>query len=119
MSTSALGLSRNDFDKIMLAPVTPVVTNNGLYPMAQQMAPGFAAAMSQPNYSSDSLTTMISMRLRSRREDFFDHWHAHKIGDERVVLFIVHKGQEVVLSDPWPLFPSDTLITQLRLLEGK
>ncbi len=62
---------------------------------------------------------MISMRLRSRREDFFDHWHAHKIGDERVVLFIVHKGQEVVLSDPWPLFPSDTLITQLRLLEGK
>lgn len=36
----------------------------------------------------------------------------------RVVVFAVIGGKDVVLYDDESLFPSDTLITQLRLLEG-
>lgn len=36
----------------------------------------------------------------------------------RVVVFAVIDGKDVILYDDESLFPSDTLITQLRLLEG-
>lgn len=36
----------------------------------------------------------------------------------RVVVFAVIGGKDVVLYDDESIFPSDTLITQLRLLEG-
>lgn len=35
---------------------------------------------------------------------------------DKVVLFLIHKDEPIVLHDDGPLFPSDALITQLRLL---
>jgi hypothetical protein len=65
---------------------------------------------------SSELEKMVSMRLRSARSSFFDHWHMHKYGD-KVFVVIFNDGQCVHIEDTWPLFPSDALITQLRLLE--
>jgi hypothetical protein len=61
---------------------------------------------------------MVHMRLRSAPASFFDHWHMHRVGDEKVIVLIINKGVSTILEDEWPLFPSDALITKLRLLEN-
>ena len=71
-------------------------------------------------YSPETLANMVRMRLRSKPESYFEHWHFHKTlrkGDELVIGLIVQDGVVTVLEDAWALFPSDQLITQLRLLE--
>ena len=45
----------------------------------------------------------------------FQHLDTAWIG-EKVFVFVVQKGTPVVLEDPSSLFPSDTLVTALRLL---
>lgn len=68
-------------------------------------------------YSSSKLEEMMRMRLRSARSAFFKHWHAFKDG-ETVHVMVVNNGQSVLLKDDFSLFPSDQLITALRLLEN-
>jgi hypothetical protein len=75
------------------------------------------AGIESVTYTSAKLEDMIRMRLRSAPGSFFDHWHAYKAKDDKVVVLVVNNGAHVVLEDEWPLFPSDALITQLRLLE--
>lgn len=90
---------------------------------ALPLAPGTAPPRATPdpnftNYSSDDLAQMVSMRLRSARESYFRHWHFHKVGEKVVILVIPNvSGEHVVLEDDFSLFPSDALITALRLLE--
>jgi hypothetical protein len=58
----------------------------------------------------------LNMRMRWDRvpfEAFFTHYITAK---EEVVLFIVYKDTAITLTDPAAMFPSDALITQLRLL---
>ena len=79
-----------------------------------------AAPMSDVQYSSDKLAQMVGMRLRTPPGAYFGNWHFHKTtrdGEEVVYCFIVNDGRATVLEDGWPLFPSDELITKLRLLE--
>jgi hypothetical protein len=63
--------------------------------------------------------SMIAMRLRLEDGmkwpfDFLEtHWH-----DDTVYVFLVANGKPVMLQDDAGLFPSDTLITQLRLIHG-
>jgi hypothetical protein len=68
-------------------------------------------------YSSTQLEEMVRMRLRSADGSYFKRWHMHKINDEKVIVLVVTDDRHVVLEDEWPLFPSDRLITALRLLE--
>jgi hypothetical protein len=69
-------------------------------------------------YNSDELAEMVSMRLRSAKSSFFQHWHMHRTDNgEKVIILIVDDNKHVTLEDEWPLFPSDALITKLRLLE--
>lgn len=79
------------------------------------------ASMAGTNaYSPETLANMVRMRLRSKPESYFEHWHFHKTlrkGDELVIGLIIQDGMVTVLEDAWALFPSDQLITQLRLLE--
>jgi hypothetical protein len=61
---------------------------------------------------------MISMRLHMHEGQAFPfHLHAHLDGD-MVYVFVVCNGKPVVIEDPWLMFPSDQLISQLRLLYG-
>lgn len=46
----------------------------------------------------------------------FDHVSLH-VGSEKVFVFIVTAGKQVTIEDEIKLFPSDTLITQLKMLE--
>jgi hypothetical protein len=64
-----------------------------------------------------SLMEMISMRLFGGRPDKlpFPFAQAHKAG-ERVFIFIVKGDEGMMLEDEAKMFPSDGLVTQLRLL---
>jgi hypothetical protein len=62
---------------------------------------------------------MIGMRMRIPDGALmpFEFIKTHDTG-EKVMVFLVTKGQAVTLEDNSDLFPSDKLITQLRLLAG-
>lgn len=74
---------------------------------------------------SANLVRMICMRMRWQTQEGmlpnipFDHIYAARVGDDKVAIFLVNHGQWSVLEDGWDLFPSDTLVTQLRLITGK
>jgi hypothetical protein len=57
---------------------------------------------------------MILMRLHVSSFPF-EFINAHLSG-EVVHVFVITEGKPVVFSDDYPLFPSDKLITQLRLI---
>lgn len=46
----------------------------------------------------------------------FEHMSVH-LNAEKAIIFIVCNKQPVTLTDDLPLFPSDALVTQLRMLE--
>ena len=61
---------------------------------------------------------LVAMRLRLREgENMPFQYFATALAGDKVFVFVVQDGQAVVLEDDAPLFPSDKLITQLRLLE--
>lgn len=61
---------------------------------------------------------MLAMRLRIKEGDLwgFDHIDT-ALGKEKVFVFILQDDKAAVLEDDLGLFPSDTLITQLRLIQ--
>lgn len=78
------------------------------------------ARMAPPNYfdPASRLVSMIGMRLRIQEGARIpcDFITAHEAGD-KVFVFVVHNGQPLVIEDDKDLFPSDKLVTQLRLLQ--
>jgi hypothetical protein len=66
-----------------------------------------------------SLLAMIGSRMRWDPEAMlpFDVIAPHRINEEQVAVFIVVSGRALIIHDDANLFPSDTLVTQLRLLE--
>lgn len=66
----------------------------------------------------DNRKSMIAMRLRLTDgvKWPFDFLETH-LHEERVLVFLVVGGKPVMLEDDANLFPSDTLITQLRLIQ--
>lgn len=61
--------------------------------------------------------TMLGMRLHLREGEAmpFDSIHT-SLGKEKVFVFVVQNDQAVTLEDERHMFPSDTLVTQLRLI---
>lgn len=60
---------------------------------------------------------MLAMRLRIKEGEQFPFDHIDTaLGKEKVFVFIMQNDQAVVLEDDPFLFPSDTLMTQLRLI---
>jgi hypothetical protein len=45
--------------------------------------------------------------------------HTHKLNDQTAVVFVIHQGKALVIEDDLNLYPSDALVTQLRLLGDK
>lgn len=92
-------------------------------PLSSWSAANYGHLPIKNSYSPD-LTSMIKMRMHRglglQEGAIFplDHIHAHKINDEKVAVLVVHKGQATLIEDDNSLFPSDTLVTQLRLLIG-
>lgn len=70
-------------------------------------------------YSQIPFTPMQKILMRMNTPigvKAFDFIEATKLDDERMVVFVAHKGQATIIEDGADLFPSDTLITQLRML---
>jgi len=71
--------------------------------------------------------SMLAMRMKwgmySKNYDYgsakvpFQHISVHA-GNEKVFVFVVVSGKSVTIEDDPKLFPSDTLITQLTMLEA-
>lgn len=89
------------------------VDSNGLvHPLGQQGASNVVYTISE----QDALLGMIRSRMRSH-DLGFDHVHCVRKEKADVVLVLVVIGEKhELLEDGYALFPSDTLITQLRLL---
>lgn len=91
--------------------------NQGL-PCGLQVAPAWVEEAN----ASYSPMKMVAMRMRWANEYFppkpFDHVHAVRV-EEEVFVFAVVRGEALTIREQWPLFPSDALVTQLRLLEEK
>jgi len=78
--------------------------------------PRWSLPMAHENKSRE-LLEMIGMRLRVPvGVQLFDFIAAHA-GPRTTFVFVVSKGQPVTLEDDNELFPSDALVTQLRLLK--
>ncbi len=91
-------------------PAFKYITRNGY--------PTFKINESESDTSPVALGKMIDMRLRTPPGKFlFQFMQAFKYG-EKVVVFIVQKDQPTFLEDDWALFPSDELVTKLRLIVG-
>lgn len=69
----------------------------------------------------DTLLQMIASRMRwpSAYSPPFRKIVAHRLTPDTVAVFVAVGGKAVVIEDGFELFPSDTLVTQLRLLEEK
>lgn len=93
--------------------------------MANRMDPSFGLGSNQPkslgnsNWHGYDALAMIGMRLRLKNgEKFpFEFMQAH-VTDKSAFVFIVHDGKDYTLQDDVNLFPSDELITKLRLMIG-
>lgn len=85
--------------------------------------PGMAYGNSPqaPARATPSLYEMLAMRMRWYElgaPKGFEACNCYK-RDEDVFVFVVPKqGEPLIITDDAALFPSDKLITQLRLLEG-
>ena len=92
--------------------------NAGVY-----VSDGTAARRIQSDPYSTTITSdlhrmrMIMMRLRITEASTLPFQHISTgLGGDHVFVFIVKGGEPITLKDDVALFPSDTLITQLRLL---
>jgi hypothetical protein len=93
------------------ANVNPYIASNAF-------SPSISSYISTQS-SNYSLEQMICMRMGVREGALlpFDCLKAHRCSD-KVVVFIVCKDQPVMIEDDHGLFPSDALVTKLRLMLG-
>ena len=94
-------------------------------PVPGQLGSGSAGVKKmEPDYSTNKLLELIHMRMHRERlapgtmmTPDFSFIAPYKNGDT-VVVFLVHDKKPTYIEDDWGLFPSDALITKLRLLLG-
>jgi hypothetical protein len=65
-------------------------------------------------FDPDELAKMLRSRLRGRLPCKVTH--CHKLNDQKVVVFAISEGKAVVIEDDINLFPSDALVTAMRML---
>lgn len=68
-----------------------------------------------PPFSETELQGMLFSRMRWKRHPF-DRLLACKLNDSTVVVFLIKDGKALMIEDDINLYPTDALVTQLRLL---
>ena len=83
--------------------------------------PGMVSTLGNPISHTPTPTLVDMIRMRLRIPPYGSPWQFMEcfLGtDNQVHVFMVMDNKPITLTEPWDLFPSDTLITQLRLLVG-
>ena len=98
-----------------LAETTAIDRTSVLQAMQGIQGVGGAYANAKP-----ALEQMIGARLRLPYGGSlpFDKLVCHELADKRVVVFVCQGDQATIIYDEADLFPSDTLMTQLRMIKG-
>jgi len=81
--------------------------------------PGMVSALGNPISHTSTPTLVDMIRMRLRIPPYGSPWQFLECfcgTDNQVHVFMVTDNKPIMLTEPWDLFPSDTLITQLRLL---
>lgn len=81
--------------------------------------PGMVSALGNPIPPTPTPTLVDMIRMRLRIPPYGSPWQFLECfcgTDNQVHVFMVMDNKPITLTEPWDLFPSDTLITQLRLL---
>lgn len=123
---SGVNISRPELDSSLLNNSIfsgPAISANDIMRQMREAEEHARRAMKNP-YASMPIedeygrNRMIGMRLHLRDgEKFpFDYLSSH-LGDEKVFVFVVQNNTPVILEDDRYLFPSDTLVAQLRLIQ--
>ena len=73
-------------------------------------------------YGRVAYERMIYLRLQGVTDlnpvaGLFDFLAAHRLTENKMAVFVCNNGSYVVLEDDTNMFPSDALITQLRMLQ--
>ena len=88
---------------------------------------GGAGHIATPSSRPHSLEEMMAMRMRwgatppgqmHPNAVGFKHMAMHAAGDVVHIWIITHDGKSLVLEDEHGLYPSDALITKIRLLQS-
>lgn len=80
------------------------------------MSPKESTPRPLSKHTSEQLTVLIRQRMRVEWVPV-DFITCHCASDDKVRVFVVHKDQAVILEDD-ALFPSDTLMGQIKLIIG-
>jgi hypothetical protein len=80
---------------------------------------GLFMSDNERRYTESNMTTMLASRMGwtvNAPANPFRKVAPIKLNDEKIAIFVVHGDKALVLQDEVGLFPSDALVTQLRLL---
>jgi len=98
------------------------------YSILGDITPGKTAkAMGQAVFRPDKYTDRNMIRMLASRMGWdldegsvlpFKHIHPTRLSDEQAVVFVVHNNTALTVYDDIGLYPSDALVTSLRLLLG-
>lgn len=90
-----------------------ILQDPSIYTAMERMS--IAAGTITPRYTPE---TKLAMRLDCSPHALpYDRLTVHKLNDQTMLVWVINKGDHVVLEDEVALFPSDKLITQLRMLK--
>jgi hypothetical protein len=90
------------------------------YAAQQAMHSNTYSAPLYGRYSETNLGAILNMRMgwNLAASTSFKKVSAHKLSDDKAAVFVIVGEKALVIEDDLNLFPSDALVTQLRLLEG-
>jgi hypothetical protein len=87
--------------------------------MAKKLYAATNATVSAPDPEHPSqLLDMLKSRMRWGPKLPFKVTSCHRLSHDKAVVFVIHEDRHLTIEDDWALFPSDTLVTQLRLIQG-
>ncbi|WP_130214498.1 hypothetical protein [Bradyrhizobium genosp. SA-3] len=93
-------------------------------PSAQQQAPVYHPwGVPQANFkhAPENMRAALAIRMgwnvNQTGLKYFEYCEPRKLDAEKAVVFVIHEGKALAIEDDLNLFPSDALVTQLRLLQ--
>jgi hypothetical protein len=104
-----------------LGSLSQTIPSGGGYVTTTQNPNNGTWIIRDPYTDRPSLCSQLLLRLdptgKHENMQLFEFINVHKCSDSLYAVFVVKNGKPLIIEDG-DLFPSDTLITQLRLLMG-